>query len=273
MVNGFNICVTRDGQGKMTAPFQATTGNAGAPSVTFQGATSSGLYSSTASQVGIAGGLLFGNTGSGIQADMSNGTQTSRWFLQTSTTNANSAPSVLPNGTASTAFLAAYNNSVPTNAGAAQFGVSSTVAFINSTVSGSGTQLPLQFQIAGTSYGQITTAGLWSINAGAFTPTVVVTYGTTTTINCALGNAFRVVFGAGNITTLTVSNPSDGQAISIRFKQDATGGRTIAWPASFRWNGGLAPVLSTAANAIDLLSATYDATDATYVCSLLKGVQ
>ena len=106
----------------------------------------------------------------------------------------------------------------------------------------------------------------------AYTLTVAPTYGTTTTLNCALSNAFRIVL-TGNITTLTVSNPSSGQAINVRFKQDATGNRTIAWPSSFRWAGGVVPVLSTAASAEDFLTAQYDATDTTWVCALLKGVQ
>ena len=107
---------------------------------------------------------------------------------------------------------------------------------------------------------------------GAYTPTVTLTYGTTTTLDCTTANSFRVVL-TGNITTFTVSNPSDGQTITVRFKQDASGSRTIAWPASFRWAGGGAPLLSTAINAEDLLSAQYDATDATWVGTLLKGVQ
>lgn len=106
----------------------------------------------------------------------------------------------------------------------------------------------------------------------AYTPKVVLTYGATTTLDCKTSNAFRVVL-TGNITTFTINNAFDGQAINVRFKQDGTGSRTIAWPASFRWNGGLAPALSTAASAQDFLSAQYDATDATWVAALVKGVQ
>lgn len=107
---------------------------------------------------------------------------------------------------------------------------------------------------------------------GGYTPTVALTYGATTTMDCSTSNAFRVTL-TGNITTFSVTNPSDGQSIVVRFIQDATGSRTIAWPASFRWAGGIAPALSTLANYHDLLTAQYDATDATWVCSLLKGIQ
>jgi len=134
-----------------------------------------------------------------------------------------------------------------------------------------------------TASGAITAVGLTSssgltVNSGvsslqgAATPTSVLTYGATTTVNCSLSNAFRVVM-TGNITTLTINNAADGQGITIRFKQDATGGRTVAWPASFRWNGGSIPSLSTAANSIDMLTAAYDSADSTWVATLLKGVQ
>jgi len=113
--------------------------------------------------------------------------------------------------------------------------------------------------------GQSTFAG------SAFTSKVAVTYAATTTINCQLSNSFRVVL-TGNVT-FVFSNPQDGQSINVRIIQDATGSRIVTWPASFRWQGGSVPVLSTAANAADFLAAEYDATDATWVASLLKGVQ
>ena len=134
----------------------------------------------------------------------------------------------------------------------------------NVTTTGTGTLV-----IAGTS----TLGGVTTVNAGAFTPVVVIAYGTTITMNCNLSDQFRMVFGTGNVTTFTITNPNNGQVINFRIKQDSIGSRTIAWPASFRWNGGLAPVLSTAPNAQDFLSMQYDSTDSTWVCTLLKGVQ
>lgn len=64
----------------------------------------------------------------------------------------------------------------------------------------------------------------------------------------------------------TPANPIDGSTIKVRFKQPAAGvAQTIsAWPAAFKWAGGVAGVLSVANNAQDLLELQYDATDATY---------
>lgn len=102
----------------------------------------------------------------------------------------------------------------------------------------------------------------------ALTVPVAVTAAATTTVNTASSNAFIVSMGT-NITTLTISNASEGQCISVLFKQDATGNRTVAWPGSFRWAGGSAPVLSTAANAVDLLSAQF--IDGAWRAALAKG--
>lgn len=58
-----------------------------------------------------------------------------------------------------------------------------------------------------------------------------------------------------NITSITFSNLSGagyGDSIILRITQDATA-RTVAWPASFRWEGA-APAVSTASGAVDLLA-------------------
>ncbi|HYD35563.1 MAG TPA: hypothetical protein VD999_05825 [Vitreimonas sp.] len=52
-------------------------------------------------------------------------------------------------------------------------------------------------------------------------------------------------------TTVVFSNATVGQWFQVTAIQDATGGRLITWPAGIKWPGGVAPTLSTAANAID----------------------
>jgi len=130
---------------------------------------------------------------------------------------------------------------------------------------------------SGSSIFNLSDAGLLTLPLGglsaagnAQTPSVVVTYGATTTLNCALSNVFTTTL-TGNITTVTISNPSDGQTINWFLTQDATGGLTIAWPSSFKWPGGTAGVLSTAANAVDLLVATYRAGTGFWYATLAKG--
>ena len=89
----------------------------------------------------------------------------------------------------------------------------------------------------------------------------------TLSINCNDSNVFTVSM-TENVSTLTLSNASDGQTINVRFTQDATGGRTITWPASFKWAGGSAGSLSSGANEVDFLVATY--ISSSWYASLLK---
>jgi hypothetical protein len=46
----------------------------------------------------------------------------------------------------------------------------------------------------------------------------------------------------------------------LKVIQDATGSRAVTWPASVKWPSGTAPTLSTAANAIDIVTFYYDGT-------------
>jgi hypothetical protein len=64
------------------------------------------------------------------------------------------------------------------------------------------------------------------------------------TLDLGTHNNFRVARGA-NITTLTLSNvPATGQVVSLTLILDSSGTNTVAWPASFKWFGGVAPVMS-----------------------------
>jgi hypothetical protein len=110
-----------------------------------------------------------------------------------------------------------------------------------------------------------------TINGGAQTPPIAVAFSATAmVVNCALSNVFATVL-AGNVTTApTLPNIADGQTINWFLTQDATGSRTMTWPVAFKWPGGTAGVLSTAANSVDLLVATYRAATGNFYCSLLK---
>lgn len=87
-----------------------------------------------------------------------------------------------------------------------------------------------------------------------YTPEVTVTFSTTPTFDMSTFiNA--VITMTGNISSTTFSNIKAGQAGTITFIQDATGSRTL--PATFNTNFkfavGVQPVLSTAANSIDVI--------------------
>ena len=67
-------------------------------------------------------------------------------------------------------------------------------------------------------------------------------------------------------------SPKDGQTINWFITQDSTGSRLITgfWPSSFKWVGASAGVLSTGANSVDILVATYRAATSSWYCTLLK---
>jgi hypothetical protein len=83
----------------------------------------------------------------------------------------------------------------------------------------------------------------------------------TVTVNCSLGRDFTLTLAA-NVTTLTLSNLAGAgnvTEIEIEIKQDATGGRTFAIPASFKAIGASDTAVASAANAVTILSAkTFD---------------
>lgn len=79
-----------------------------------------------------------------------------------------------------------------------------------------------------------------------------LTDGATITPNFNSANNFTVTL-AGNRTLANPTNVTAGQSGSIFILQDGTGSRTLAFGANWDFAGGTAPVLSTAASAIDRL--------------------
>jgi hypothetical protein len=76
-----------------------------------------------------------------------------------------------------------------------------------------------------------------------------------TTLDLSTTNIYNITLTGS--ATLTFSNPpTSGTLYSLMIiaKQDATGSRTITWPASVKWPNASAPTLSTAANAVDVLN-------------------
>jgi hypothetical protein len=102
------------------------------------------------------------------------------------------------------------------------------------------------------------------------TPVVVTFSATAMAIDCSASNVFTIAMTANVTTAMTFSNLKDGQTINVFITQDATGSRTMTWPASFKWPGASAGVLSTGANDVDLLVATYRAATGFWYASLLK---
>lgn len=77
-------------------------------------------------------------------------------------------------------------------------------------------------------------------------------------INCALGDYFTITL-TENITSITFSNlPAAGraQSIMLRIRQHASAAKTVAWPAAFKWAGGVAGAVSVGLSDYDVLAIT-----------------
>ncbi len=86
--------------------------------------------------------------------------------------------------------------------------------------------------------------------------------GAAKTIDWGTGNKQKVTLNAN--TTLTFTAPGGVVNIVLKVVQDGVGSRTVTWPAAVKWPNGVAPTLSAAAAAIDVISCYYDKTN--YFC-------
>tara|TARA_B100001245_G_scaffold229905_1_gene208721 strand:- start:390 stop:1694 length:1305 start_codon:yes stop_codon:yes gene_type:complete len=96
-------------------------------------------------------------------------------------------------------------------------------------------------------------------NAGTVYATQTLTDGATVNWDHAFGNIALWTI-ADNRTMAAPTNLAVGSS-ALRLTQDGTGSRTVTWNAIFKWSAGAAPVLSTAANAVDVLAFIYDGTN------------
>ncbi len=81
----------------------------------------------------------------------------------------------------------------------------------------------------------------------------------TIALNANLGHVFEVTLG-GNRTLGNPTGGYDGQGITIRVRQDATGGRTLSFGTNYRFGTDIPSItLSTGANKVDYIGLRYDA--------------
>lgn len=92
------------------------------------------------------------------------------------------------------------------------------------------------------------------------------TQGTTYTVDWNNGQKQVITLSAN--TTLSFTAPAGIGNFLLRVVQDGTGSRVVTWPGSVLWAGGTAPVLSTGANAVDIVTFYYNGTSYYGVASL-----
>ena len=86
----------------------------------------------------------------------------------------------------------------------------------------------------------------------------IATYGTTSTINWDNSDKQKITL-SGN-TTFDFINGDNGQTCILFVIQDGTGSRTVTWDAACKFPGGVTPVLTTTASAVDIFTFICDGT-------------
>jgi hypothetical protein len=87
-----------------------------------------------------------------------------------------------------------------------------------------------------------------------------------TSLDLSTGNVFTINLST-NISTLTLTNAAVGTYL-VKFVQDATGSRTVSFPAAWKWAGGTAPTLTSTASKLDIVTLVYDGT--TFYATIVK---
>tara|TARA_R100001443_G_scaffold116259_2_gene136206 strand:- start:687 stop:1982 length:1296 start_codon:yes stop_codon:yes gene_type:complete len=98
-----------------------------------------------------------------------------------------------------------------------------------------------------------TASGGVSLTGGAAANITALSDASTITVDFATACHHSVTLGGNRTLSGTNSGSHVGQAGSIFITQDGTGSRTLAYDSAYKFAGGTAPTLSTAANAIDRL--------------------
>jgi len=74
------------------------------------------------------------------------------------------------------------------------------------------------------------------------------------TVDASTGEAWKLTMTGNCTLTLSGQSASDLTPVTLYLIQDATGSRTMTWPASVKWGTSGAPTLSTAAGKIDIVT-------------------
>lgn len=77
----------------------------------------------------------------------------------------------------------------------------------------------------------------------------VAASGTAQTLPDATTATMHMVTLTGNCT-ITLPSPAAGISFAVALKQDGTGSRTVTWSGTIVWDGGSAPTVGSAANAV-----------------------
>jgi hypothetical protein len=139
---------------------------------------------------------------------------------------------------------------------------------IGSTTAASGAFTTLAASGATTLASTLAVTGITTLNAAVVSAQVTLADAATITPDFSLANNFAVTL-AGNRVLANPSNLNIGQSGIFVITQDATGNRTLAFGSQYKFESGVAPTLSTAANSLDAVA--YYVTSATHILARWVG--
>ncbi len=102
----------------------------------------------------------------------------------------------------------------------------------------------------------LTGAEVLSISNGMQAGQQAVTCADNVTIDWTAGSTAYMTFDRDAVA-VTLSNPVAGQVYRFLVKQSAGGSDTLSWSTTVKWRGGSAPTLTTAGNAVDIITLVY----------------
>lgn len=101
-------------------------------------------------------------------------------------------------------------------------------------------------------------------------PTFALTDAANISWDLDLAQVASITLG-GNRTLTNPTNKKNGGHYTLHVIQDATGGRTLAFGSEYKWPGAVAPVVSAAANARDVVSIVSDGTN--MFCNIVQDIR
>lgn len=158
-------------------------------------------------------------------------------------------------GVAVPTIVAPDFSSLTLEPGTANFEVVSLTAYTSGATTGTVTR-----GVEGTAVAHAS-GGAWvhaptrvDFGAGGEGLTTIATSVASQTLDLSASPVFDVTLAVAT-TTFTFANPAvSGQVSSFTLwlRQDATGGRAVAWPAAVKWPSGVTPVISSGVGKLDI---------------------
>jgi len=102
-------------------------------------------------------------------------------------------------------------------------------------------------------FGTTTPDRTLTVNGASRSTLVALTDAANIATNMVLGNYYTVTLGGNRNLDFPTNVPAGGQSGAFIVRQDATGNRTLTFSAGYKFVGQSAPVLTSAANAVDVL--------------------